>query len=1302
MAIGPELIGRVRTIGRGENATLFMTALAAFQTLLFRYTGQEDVVSGTFLANRNRIEVEPLIGFFVNSLVLRTSFGSARTFREILQQVRKMTMDGYANQDVPFARLVQELQPERDLSRNPLFQVAFQLLNAPGIASDEPVLDEPLLESIRQTAILDLTFTLWESGGGLDGEIEFNTDLFDPSTIARMAKHYQTLLESVVADPDIPIELVSLLSAEERKQIIESWNATTAEYPSEESLVSLFEAQAKRSAQAVALIFENRETTYRELNENANKVAHLLRELGVGIEGHVGICMKRSVHMVEAMLGILKAGAAFVALDPAWPKERLTYMATDAALGAVLTQRDLLDRLPEHCGAKVCIDDPHVMNSRSIDDATLPIGPENLAYIIYTSGSTGSPKGVLGSHRGAVNRFAWMSKTYSYGAGEVCCARTSLSFVDSIQEILGPLLGGVPSVIIPDDHMRDLRTLVETLARSRVTRVVLVPSMLSALLDTFDDLGGKLADLKYCITSGETVPAETCERFRKVLPQARLVNLYGSSEVAGDVTFFEVPIAGDLNTVPIGRPISNVQIYIVDATLNPVPIGVEGEMLIGGDAIARGYLNLPEMSAERFIVNPFPAGAAGKLFKTGDIAKYLPDGNIEFMGRADHQVKIRGFRVELGEIESALSGHEGVDQSAATISEDHFGDKRLIAYVVRNPDYSGPISHELTNASEQFGWKEVWDETYRHDPLQEFYDFDISGWNSSYTGLPIPADEMREWVDQSVERVRELQAASILEIGAGSGLLLFRLSPHCEHYCGTDFSAVAVANLKREINRRNLSHVTVFERSADDFSAWEPSSFDAVVLNSVVQYFPGFEYLVKVLEGAIKVLRPGGSIVLGDIRNWALIEVFRASVELHRAPTDLAPGDLRSNVRKRLDEEEELLLDPCFFFALQQRLPDISHVRIEPKRGRFHNELTRYRYEVTLQVKSSKKLSSIERWLDWKTDDLNLPALRELLNSSTQDCLGVANIPDARLVGEIKARTLLSNSTGPETADDVRRAVRRMAGYGFDPDGLTELARETGHAVQLHLTVGGDVGRFHAVFRRSDIEATRDAQGPEFPLVPAGLKPLGAYASDPQRGFLLRRFTSDLRQFLQTKLPEYMIPAAFVTLQSLPLTSSGKLDRRALPPLETSGPAIRSAYTVPRTPTEETLAGIWTQFLGIEMIGTQDNFFEMGGHSLLATRVLSRMREAFHVDLPLRAFFENPTIAQIGELLEEARERDPETLAPTIVRVSREAHLATLLPGGQLSPADLAKGRRKETKMTTDDKGIPVGILRERNGYGKE
>jgi amino acid adenylation domain-containing protein len=1292
VAIPSEVIAGVRAISRLENATLFMTLLAAFQTLLFRYTGQEDIVSGTFLANRNRVEIEPLIGFFVNSLVLRTDFRASRSFREVLRQVRKMTIDGYANQDVPFARLVQELQPGRDPSRNPLFQVAFQLLNAPGIGSDESALDEPLLEGIRQTAILDLTLTLWESGGGLDGEIEYNTDLFEKTTIERMVKHYQTLLESVVADPDAPVEAASLLSAAERKQIIESWNVTAAEYPNEESLVSLFEAQAKRSPQAVALICEKAETTYRELNEHANQVANSLRDLGVKNEGRVGICMKRSTLMVEAMLATVKAGAAFVALDPAWPRERLAYMANDAALDVVLTHQDLLERLPEHCGRKVCMDDARRMASQCVDNLVLPTSPENIAYVIYTSGSTGRPKGVMGTHRGAVNRFVWMSRTYPYRSGEVCCARTSLSFVDSIQEIFGPLLSGVPNVIIPDDEMSDLQRLIETLGQARVTRIVLVPSMLSALLDTFHDLGRRLPDLKFWITSGEAITTETCQRFRKALPQASLINLYGSSEVAGDATCFEIPEGEISGTIPIGRPIGNVQVYIVDSHVNPVPVGVIGEMLIGGDALAHGYLNLPDLTAERFISNPFSKENGGKLFKTGDLAKYLPDGNIEFMGRADQQVKIRGFRVELGEVESVLLSHEGIRQAAAVVSQDDFGDTRLIAYVVQNPESAGPALGGGLDAHEHFKWKEIWDEIYRQESQEKAEDFNINGWNSSYTGLPIPAEEMREWVAQAVESVRDLNAASILEIGVGSGLLLFRLAPQCARYCGTDFSPAVLAGLKREIGTRNLSQVTLLERSADDFSTFEPRSFDAVVLNSVVQYFPSFDYLVKVLEGAVKVVRDGGSIFLGDIRNRTLIEVFRTSVELHRAPTALPASKLKFSVRKRLDEEPELVLDPCFFFALQQRLPEISHIRIEPKRGRFHNELTRYRYEVVMRVRSSKRDLAIEEWLDWKRDGLNLSGLRLLLENSSRESLGIANIPDARLVGEIKAWMILSNSAGSESAEDIRRAARRTPGAGVDPESLRDLAHETCRTLQLHQPVLGEVGSYHAVFRHPNGEAAQGAQGPEVPLSFSSLGPLDGYANDPARGVRKQGFASDLRLFLLTKLPEHMVPTAFVSLDSFPLTPSGKLDRRALPALDTSRASVRTTYTAPRTQTEEKLAEIWAQFLGIEAMGTHDGFFEMGGHSLLAIRVLSRMREAFNVDLPLRVFFENPTIARLAELLEEARRRGEEHIAPTIVRVSREDHLATLLPDGKLNPADLFKGRQKDTRVTNAGNGSAAAV----------
>ena len=1095
VAISPEVIAAVRTIGRLENATLFMTLLAAFQTLLFRYTHQEDIVSGTFLANRNRGEVEPLIGFFVNSMVLRTDFRGFPSFREVLKRVRKMCLDGYAHQDLPFARLVQELQPERDLSRNPLFQVAFQLLNAPGMASNEPDPDEPLLEGIRQTAILDLTVTFWESGAGLDGEIEYNTDLFNGSTIERMAEHYQAVLVRVLADPDGPVQRVSLASTDDRKQILESWNSTGAEYPRDQTLVSLFEAQAARGGDSVALICDNAELTYRQLNERANQVSRRLREFGVGIEGRVGVFVRRSIDMVVAMLGVMKAGAAYVAVDPTWPRERLAFMMNDSAIEVLLTQQALLDQLPERGGKNVCLDDASAMAWRDSENLVLPIGPENLAYIIYTSGSTGRPKGVLSVHRAVVNRLAWLSRTYPYQPGEIGCARTSLSFVDSVLEIFGPLLYGVPVVIIPDDGMRDLQKLVETVGRSRATRMVVVPSLLFALLDAFEDLGTRLPHLKYCFTSGEAIPAATWNLFRGTVPHCRLINLYGSSEVTGDATFFELFKTGASGTVPIGRPISNVQTYIVEPDLSPVPVGVAGELLIGGDALARGYQNLPDLTSEKFIPNPFSIDNSGRLFKTGDIARYLPDGNIEFNGRIDRQVKVRGFRVELSEIETVLCQHAGVQDAAVVVREETPGDKQLVAYVVQNPAYCGndEFSSEPSRGLELVPqWQTVWDETYKNsasdenDPI-----FNTSGFVSSYTRRAIPAEEVREWVEQAVSKVVARRPQQVLEIGCGAGLLLFRIAPHCTRYLGTDFSPVALRCVRQQLAGFNLPHVDLQERAADDFTGIERQSFDAVVLHSVVQYFPSIDYLLRVLEGAVQATAPGGFIYIGDVRSLPLLEAFHTSVELYRAPLSLSASALQRQVQRRLTQENELVLDPVFFAALERYLPQISHVQIEPKRSRYQNEFTRFRYEVILRVNSAIQDPGIERWLDWEKDGLNLPAVQQLLRDGKQDWLGIANLPDARLIGEIKAWELLSNGDERDTVGDIREAARTSSRSGVDPESLYELAGEMSHAVQLHLACRGLKDRFHALFRRSGAEPAQGALGPEFPLAFSSLTDLG-------------------------------------------------------------------------------------------------------------------------------------------------------------------------------------------------------------------
>jgi len=678
----------LHALSKSEGATLFTTLLAALQTLLHRYTGQDDIVIGSPVANRRRAEIENLIGFFVNTMVLRTDLSGNPTFRELLARGRETVLGAYAHQELPFAKLVEELRPDRNLSHAPLFQVMFILQSAASL-SQFGSLALNTLPAHNGAAKFDLTFDLAPFAGGLSVMLEYNTDLFEAATIKRLAGHFASLLQSIVANPDQRLSELSLLPEAERRQLLVDWNDTQKEYPRGKCLHQLFEAQVERTPDAVALVFEEQHLTYRELNQRANQLAHHLRSLGVGPESRVGVCLERSLGMVAGILGILKAGGAYVPLDPAYPQERLDYILKDAQVQALLTQQLIIDnhQLSIANCQLLCLDnDWETIAAQSSENLKNIADAENPAYVIYTSGSTGAPKGVVGLHRNTVNRLVWMWETLPFAPEEVCCQKTSLNFVDSVWEIFGALLQGIPTRIIPDEALKTPHHLIQTLAEARVTRIVLVPSLLRVILDLPAEFRRLTANLKIWITSGEALPVELCERFAETLPQQVLLNLYGSSEVAADVTWYETSAWNrKLNSVPIGRPIANTQIYLLEASRDAAGIGVTGELLVGGEGLARGYLHRPELTAEKFIPDPLSNKPGARLYKTGDLARYLPDGNIEYLGRRDYQVKIRGFRIELGEIETALAAHPAIAEAVVLARNDHFGELRLVAYFVSKP-----------------------------------------------------------------------------------------------------------------------------------------------------------------------------------------------------------------------------------------------------------------------------------------------------------------------------------------------------------------------------------------------------------------------------------------------------------------------------------------------------------------------------------------------------------------------------------------------------------------------------------------
>ncbi|WP_146201073.1 non-ribosomal peptide synthetase, partial [Tumebacillus permanentifrigoris] len=672
VALSKQMQEALHELSRRHGATLFMTLLGAFQTLLYRYSGQEDFAVGTPIAGRVHEETEDLIGFFVNTLVMRTDLSNDPTFVDLLSRVKETALGAFANQDVPFEKLVEELQPERDTSRTPLFQAMFVLQNTPTNAAQLPGLTVEPFEVDNQSAKFDLTLTLEETTAGLSGTFEYNTDLFDAATIQRMTQHFENLLTAMTADPMQKVAEVPLLSSTEEQVLLVDWNQTDADFPRTMTMYDLFEAQVERTPEAIALVVGEQRLTYRELNARANQVAYYLRRLGVQQESLVGVYLQRSVEMVVGMLGILKAGGAYVPLDPAYPQERILYTMEDAEATVLLTQSDLQEQLPSSLKT-VCLDSEWEQIAQEADGnltaESLNTSATHLAYVIYTSGSTGRPKGVAIEHQSAVAMIAWAQGEYSQQDLEGVLFSTSICFDLSVYELFVTLSSG-GKLILAENALH----LPQLPAKDEVTLINTVPSAIAELLR----IGGLPTTVRTVNLAGEPLHRVLVEKLYQLPHIEKVYNLYGPSE---DTTYSTYTLVEKSNTTAptIGRPIANTQLYVLDRLLQPVPLGVVGELFIAGSGLARGYLNRAEMTDERFLPNPF---GAGRMYRTGDLVRYLPDGELEYIGRADHQVKVRGYRIELGEIEERLTLLPTVSAAVVLVREDEPGDKRLAAYVV--------------------------------------------------------------------------------------------------------------------------------------------------------------------------------------------------------------------------------------------------------------------------------------------------------------------------------------------------------------------------------------------------------------------------------------------------------------------------------------------------------------------------------------------------------------------------------------------------------------------------------------------
>ncbi|GER90174.1 hypothetical protein KDW_43360 [Dictyobacter vulcani] len=1248
---------KLKALSQREGVTLFMTLLAAFQILLYRYTGQEDIGIGSGIANRNRREIEDLIGFFVNTLVLRTDLSGNPSVREVIQRVRKITLGAYAHQDLPFEKVVGELQPERDLSRQPLFQILFVFQNFPMPALElaDLSLSSVMIES--GTAKFDLTLSLEDTAQGIQGWFEYATDLFSETTIERMYQHLQLLLEDIVEHPDRTIEELSIMSDSERTLVLEKWHTIWTGFP-HLTIQELFERQVEQTPHATALIFNQERMTYQELNARANQFAHHLRQLGVVPEVHVGLCVERSFEMVISILGILKAGGVYVPLDWSYPKDRLSFMLQDAQVAVLVTQERLLADLPVDTDnvALVRIEsDRASIAQQSEENLAHTARTDNLAYVMYTSGSTGTPKGVSVSHKNVVRlvketTFAQMDERDTF------LQLAPVSFDASTLEIWGSLLNGARLVLFPTARP-SLEELGRVLREQQISVLWLTAGLFHQMVEQqLDALGG----VRQLLAGGDALDPGHVQRVLSHCPDTTLINGYGPTENTTFTCCYPMHAGQELNSsVPIGFPIANTSVYLLDQRMQPVPVGVPGELYTGGDGLARGYANRPGLTAERFVPNPFSQEAGARLYRTGDLARYRADGALEFLGRVDTQVKVRGYRIELGEIESVLRQYAGVREVVVQAREDVPGDKRLVAYVVADPEQQVSAQESAQQQQEYIeSWHTLYEQTYEQDdPQANDTMFNIVGWNSSYTGAPIAAEEMREQVDQTVERILALKPRRVLEIGCGTGLLLFRIAPQTEYYLGTDFSETVLAGVQVEIEQQGLTQVKLLQRLGHDFRGISEQRFDCVVINSTAQYFPGMNYLVEVLEQAVRVVEPGGTIILGDLRNAALLHAYHSSVQLFQASEQLSSQQARQRIERQQRKEEELLIDPAFFVAFAQQEPAIGVVRNQLRRGQAQNELTRFRYDVWLRIGEREETLLAEQW-NWEEEQLSLEQVRARLEQGEPELVEITRVPNARIQDEVVSIALLQEEAGPATVDELRARVAERRVAGVDPEALWRLGEELGYAVEVSWSVDASGADGYCQVRLQHHAGRYVALDPVPEQLDGHTRPNWLrYGNNPVQSKLVRSLVPQLRRYMEQLLPEYMLPSAYMVLEELPLTVNGKLDRKALPAPDHLRPELLGAFVPPRTPVEEVLCSVWAEIIGVDQVGIFDNFFEIGGHSLLATQVVSRIRTLFEVEVPLYAFFESPTIAGVAERIERERRGGQNRDEIPLERVERDGAL---------------------------------------------
>ena len=1235
---GKDILLKLNQLKKKFIITPYLYSQNIFSVLLYLYTEQENFcLSYPIVINEGR---DLTYGAQVNTNIISYNFKNIKNILDVFSQSRefiKSLKKGITNHTLLLISYI------IDNKNKALINVAFNQTKL----KDVPFVFDGIRGVIQSDTNINLTndllFAQEIHNDKINFRAKFKKDRINFHLLDGFVNCYKKLFVEVLEeliqlkDPSQinDIRNYTLLSSESWKQIIYEWNATDREYSKEYTIQELFEEQVEKTPNTIALIYEENRLSYRELNNHANRFANYLREhYGIKADDLIVLCLERSEHMLISILAVLKAGGAYVPIDPSYPKERIEYVLKDSATKLVITNEIYQETFREISGV-VLIDNTLFqakLLQQSAENPNALITSNHLAYVIYTSGTTGNPKGVMIDHQGVVNRIQWMNKQYPLKETDKILQKTPYTFDVSVWELLWANWYGASIVFAKPEGQKDIEYLIDLIKKEHITIVHFVPSMLNIFLEGLEkkierkiiqnpDKNPDFAwHLRYIFCSGEALSIKQVKALYKLPIVSALHNLYGPTETSIDSLYYDCT---NTDRVCIGKPISNTKVYVLNADLIPVPVGAIGELYLGGIGLARGYLNRPELTAERFIANPFQTaeesrlGKNARLYKTGDLVRWLADGNLEYIGRNDFQVKIRGYRIELGEIENVLCSYSGIKQAVVLARgyeetiEKSTENKYLVAYYVVESNVNKGEEKNLVDA-----WNAIYQSQYSSLDVDNFK-HNITSWISSYTNETIDTEDMAEWVNAAINQIKRVCPKVILEVGSGSGLMLFNLQGCYSYYYATDISRNSIDYINQVIQKHNYSNkISTIWSAADTlpYSDFE-NPYDTVILNSVIQYFPSVEYLESVISKIILNMKESGQIFIGDIRDYRLLKYFHYSILKYKNGKTT-----KDEVDYFSDRDKELLISPAYFITLKNKYESITSVEVMPKLGKSNTEMNNYRYDVILHI--NKKIEAEDICVE-ESKFVRVLEIEPYLDLNSEKEYLYIKYPNARIIKEyIEYNTLVSNIIDINEGNAknilaIREILIKAEKKGYDVKCLTDIFDPI--YVFLILYKENNIRTRNIYLNYTADQKFIVSKLYNHPMITTK--------------FLDEQLTGSLKNYLRDKLPEYMVPEQYVKLGELPITANGKLDRKALLELKFSR---ETNYKAPKNDLELKVCTIWSEILNVpkENIGIEDDFFRLGGNSILAIRLASRLNRDLGINIHVSLIFEHKTVANLIQSFE--------------------------------------------------------------------